>query len=173
MGNPTEKKLLISFCDLTNFAKISRRNDETEIFNYLSSIYEIIGEIIEDSNGRVIKFIGDSALIIFEENDVDAGVIALKKLKTEIDDYNKNISYESRLVVKAHFGKVITGMMGTKNNKRFDLIGNEVNIAATLKSNGYAISVEAFRKLKPETRKLFKKHTPPITYIDIDEKHKD
>jgi hypothetical protein len=45
------------------------------------------------------------------------------------------------------------------------------NIAATLPSNGYAISVETFRQIKPETRKLFKKHTPPITYIGVDEKH--
>ena len=57
--------------------------------------------------------------------------------------------------------------------KRFDIIGDNVNITATLKSNGFTISVETFRKLKKETRQLFKKHTPPITYIDVEEQHKD
>jgi class 3 adenylate cyclase len=172
MENFEQKKLLVVFCDLTNYARISRKLDETEIFMYLSNIYEIIGEIIEPSNGRIIKFIGDAVLITFEENDIDKGIIALKRLKTEIDSYNQKLKYESQLIIKAHFGQVAAGRSGTKNKKMYDLFGNVVNISATLPSNGYSISVEAFRQLKPETRKLFKKHTPPITYIGIDEKHK-
>jgi hypothetical protein len=97
-------------------------------------------------------------------------------LKPDFKEINLFIyknNYESRLIMKAHFGQVIAGITGTKTDKRYDILGSQVNKAATLKSNGFAISVETFRKLKPETRKLFKKHTPPITYIDIDEKHKD
>ena len=167
-----QKKLLVVFCDLTNYAKLSRKIDEIEVFAYLSNIYEIIGEIIESSYGQIIKFIGDAVLITFEENDIDNGIIALKKLKTEIDSYNKKMKYESQFIIKAHFGQVAAGMIGTKNKKMYDIFGNVVNISATLPSNGFAISVEAFRQLKPETRKLFKKHTPPITYIGVDEKHK-
>ena len=166
-----QKKLLVAFCDLTKYAKISRKIDETELFMYLSNLYEIIGEIIESSGGQVIKFIGDAALITFEENDIDKGIVALKKLKTEIDLYNQKIKIESKMIIKVHFGQVITGMIGTKNKKMYDIFGNVVNIAATLQSNGYVISVETFRQLKPETRKLFKKHTPPITYIGVNEKH--
>ena len=167
-----QKKLLVAFCDLTNYAKMSRKIDETEVFMYLSNMYEVIGEIIESSCGQIIKFIGDAVLITFEEKDIDKGIIALKKLKTEIDLYNKKINIESQLIIKVHYGQVVTGMIGTKNKKMYDIFGNVVNIAATLPSNGYAISVEAFRQLKPETRKLFKKHTPPITYIGVDEKQK-
>ena len=167
-----QKNLLVVFCDLTNYAKISLITDEIEVYNYLSKIYELIGEIIEASNGQVIKFIGDAALITFEEKDIDKGIIALKKLKTEIDIYNQKIKYESQLIIKAHFGQVICGMVGTKNDKKYDIFGNVVNIAATLPSNGFTISVEAFRKLKPETQKLFKKHASPITYIGLEEKYK-
>jgi class 3 adenylate cyclase len=172
MGNFNQKNLLVIFCDLTNYAKISRKIDETEVFMYLSKIYEIIGEIIESSCGQIIKFIGDAVLITFDENDIDKGIIALKKLKTEIDSYNQKINFESQLIIKAHFGQVIAGMIGTKSKKMYDIFGNVVNIAATLPSNGFTISVETFRQLKPETRKLFKKHTPPVTYIGVDEKHK-
>jgi len=167
-----QTKLLVAFCDLTNYAKMSRKIEETEVFIYLSNLYEIIGEIIEASGGQIIKFIGDAVLIAFEENDIDNGIVALKKLKTEIDSYNQKNKYESQLIIKAHFGEVVAGMTGTKSKKLYDIFGNVVNIAATLPSNGFAISVEAFRQLQPETRKLFKKHTPPITYIGVDEKHK-
>ena len=63
--------------------------------------------------------------------------------------------------------------MGPRGDKRLDIYGETVNIAATMNSNGLAISPQAFRKLEPATRKLLKKHTPPITYIPTDEKHKD
>jgi len=171
MGKTNQKNLLVVFCDLTNYAKIFRNMNEMELFKYLSEVYEIIGETIESSGGQVIKFIGDAALITFEENDIDKGIIALKRLKTEIDSYNQKMKYESQLIIKAHFGQVICGMIGTKNKKNYDIFGNVVNIAAMLPSNGYSISAEAFKKLQPETRKLFKKHTPPITYIGVEEKH--
>ena len=167
-----QKNLMVVFCDLTNYSKITRKVDETEVFMYLSNLYEIIGELIESSNGQIIKFIGDAVLITFDESDIDKGIIALNNLKMEIDLYNKKLKYESQLIIKAHFGQVIAGMIGTKSKKTYDIFGNTVNIAATLPSNGFTISVEAFRNLKPETRKLFKKHTPPITYIGVDEKHK-
>ena len=154
-----QKKLLVAFCDLTNYAKMSRKINETELFLYLSNLYEIIGEIIEPSGGQVIKFIGDAALITFDENNIDKGIVTLKKLKTEIDSYNQKIKVDSQMIIKVHFGQVATGMIGTKNKKMYDIFGDVVNIAATLPSNGYAISAETFRKLKPETRKLFKKHT--------------
>jgi len=170
-ANPEEVSLLIAFCDLTNFTRFSKKKTAIEIFKYLSHIYEITGDIIEASNGQVIKFIGDAALITFPENRIDAGLMALKKLKETIDAYNNDINYESHLIVKAHYGKVMTGMIGTKNEKRYDVIGSEVNITALLKSKGFAISVEVFRKLTKETRKLFKKHTPTITYISVEEKH--
>jgi len=111
-----QKKLLVAFCDLTNYAKMSRKIDETEVFMYLSNMYEVIGEIIESSCGQIIKFIGDAVLITFEEKDIDKGIIALKKLKTEIDLYNKKINIESQLIIKVHYGQVVAGMIGTNNN---------------------------------------------------------
>ena len=61
--------------------------------------------------------------------------------------------------------KVICGPFGARGNKRFDLIGGEVNIAARLPTRNFAISAEAIRTLSAEGRALFKKHTPAITYI--------
>jgi class 3 adenylate cyclase len=75
--------------------------------------------------------------------------------------------------IKAHFGAAVCGPIGTKTEKRFDVYGQSVNTAATLKSNGMAISPQVFRKLDPETRKLFKKHTLPVTYIPVEESHRD
>ncbi len=55
----------------------------------------------------------------------------------------------------------------------YEFAGDTLNITASLKSNGFSMTPQLFRKLKGNTRKHFKKHTPPVTYIPIEERHKD
>jgi hypothetical protein len=45
--------------------------------------------------------------------------------------------------------------------------------AAVLKSNRFAITSQVFRKLGPETRKIFKQYTPPVVYIPTEERHQE
>jgi class 3 adenylate cyclase len=78
--------------------------------------------------------------------------------------------WECRLMVKAHFGTVVTGPFGAAGDKRHDVIGKAVNVAAALDATGVALSVAAFRKLGPGLRRRFKKHTPPVTYIRVEDR---
>src|SRR2546430_11863176 len=55
----------------------------------------------------------------------------------------------------------------------FRSLGKTVNVAARLEaSSGVALSAEAFRRLGPDVRTRFKKHTPPITYIRQEDAHR-
>lgn len=155
--------LLIAFADLTRWQAESSRLDELVLADVMDRFYELVASRV-GAEGTVVKFMGDAALVVFE--DVDAGVRALLEMKKDVDEYFAALGWESRLVVKAHFGDVVAGSFGAE--KRFDILGRNVNIAATLETRSFAISAEAFRKLAPETRKLFKKHTPPITYLPLD-----
>jgi len=65
------------------------------------------------------------------------------------------------------------GPLGTRDDKRRDVLGATVNTMFMLKTTGFAMTPEAFRKLAPETRKLFKKHTPPVVYIPTEQPHRD
>lgn len=116
---------------------------------------------------------GDSALVVFPDNIVDEGVVFLKLMKEKVDQWIRTIGENGKLIVKVHFGTVICGFSGTEKNKRFDVFGENVNKTALLRSNGFSLSVELFRKLNSNTRKLFKKHTPPVTYISVEERHID
>ncbi len=44
--------------------------------------------------------------------------------------------------------------------------GKTVNVAAALPGTGLALTPAVFRSLHAETRKPFKKRTPPISYIE-------
>ena len=169
---PRQMSLLVAFFDLTNFTGFSRSQTSQQIFKTLSEYYEFSGDIIETAGGKVIKFIGDAGLMVFAEDDVNRGVLALKSLQDSGDGWLAQHNVPSRNIIKVHFGPVCCGPLGTHIDKRFDIIGETVNIAATLKSNGFAITPQVFRQLDAGTRKLFKKHTPPIIYIPVDEPHK-
>ena len=168
-----EVDLLVAFFDLTEFARFGRSCSDTDIFDMLSDYYELVGDLIEGSGGKVVKFMGDAGLVVYAEEDVNRGVLALTELKDAGDAWLNARQTPCRQIIKAHFGPVVCGQVGTRADKRFDLFGNTVNTAAVLRSSGFAMTPQVFRKLEPDTRKLFKKHTPPITYIPVGESHKD
>lgn len=158
-----EQRLLISFVDLTRFTAETRRRPNQEIASEMDAMYRRIGAAIGAAGGRVVKFIGDASLIVFAEDAVDRGVSSLLALKEELDGHFLAIGWECRAAVKIHVGTAVSGPYGLAGT--FDVLGNDVNTCASLHSPGVALTVEAFRKLGPELRQRFKKHTPPVCYI--------
>lgn len=173
INNIQEKQILICFADLTNFRNTVSKYTSIELFEYISEVQKITTDIIKEHKGFVLKNNADETLMIFDENQIDNGVIGLLKLKKYLDEFNRKNKLESVVRIKCHYGIVAVGYMTVNEQSRLDIMGNEVNICATLKSNGFSMTAETFRKLSPETRKYFKKHTPPISYIPVEEWHKD
>ena len=161
--------LLIVFLDLTRFMAQSQRGDDDDLATTLDGFYQRVTTAVRRSEGRVVKFIGDAALIVYPEVRIDAGVTMLLELKPAIDRYLSERGWESRMNAKVHFGEVVAGPFGDADEQRFDVIGRAVNIAAVLESHGVTLSSDAFRKLSPALRQQFRKHTPPVTYIRLDD----
>ena len=164
-----EVPLLIAFVDLTRYAAQCQRVTDRALADTIDTYYERVASLVERAGGRVVKFIGDAALLVFPEDAVDRGVEGLLQLKDTVDDVMQERGWDCRLAVKAHFGTTVAGPFGAAGAKRFDVIGKAVNTAATLDSTGVTLSVAAFRKLGPELRRRFHKHTPPITYIRMED----
>jgi len=160
-------KGLVTISDLTGYAKFAAKKPENEIFQLLSDYYELVGDVIAPASGRVIKFMGDGALMLFPEDKVDAGVRALLELQGRGNRFLSERNVPSQHHIRAHFGPVCCGEVGTRNDKRLDVLGSTVNAVFMMKTPGFAITPGTFRKLAPRTRKLFKKHMPPIAYIPL------
>lgn len=173
VAEPREIELLVAFSDLRAFGGFARSRPALELLDALSTYYELVGDVAAEGGGRVVKFIGDAVLLAFGREDVDRGVLALRELKQAGDSWFAARDASCRHMISADFGRVVAGTVGTRTEKRLDVFGETVNTAATLRSNGFALTPRVFRKLQPETRTLFKKHTPPITYIPVEESHRD
>jgi adenylate cyclase len=166
----TEVPLLLAFVDLTRFFAQSQRVADVELAETIDAYYERVGAAVKDAGGRVVKFVGDGVLIAFPEDRVDRGVEMLLGLKDSVDALMAQRGWDCRLVAKAHFGTAVAGAFGLRGDKHWDVIGKAVNTAATLDGNGVTLSVAAFRKLSPAMRKRFKKHTPPVSYIRLEDR---
>jgi adenylate cyclase len=164
-GLRSETPLFVTFIDLARFMAQSQRVDDAELANTLDAYYERIAAAVGEAGGTLVKFIGDAALVVFPEDDADRAVRMLLDLKTSIDAMMADRGWECRFTAKAHVGPVIAGPFGAAGAKSYDVIGKTVNTAATLEATGVTLSVAAFRKLSPELRTHFRKHTAPIVYI--------
>ena len=161
----SESSLLIAFIDLARFFAQSQRVGDAELADTLDAYYERIAVAVDEAGGTLVKFIGDAALVVFPEDAADQGVSMLLGLKSSIDAFMAQRGWECRLTAKVHVGPVIAGPFGAAGAKRYDVVGKTVNTAATLDATGVTLSVAAFRKLSPDLRTHFRKHTPPIVYI--------
>ena len=110
---------------------------------------------------------GDACLAVWPEDAAARGVAGIPDLKRDSGAWWAAKGWDSRLVLKAHFATAVAGPFGVEG--AFDVIGNEVNIAATLPARTIALSPEAFRQLGEGERKAWKKHTPQVVYIPSDD----
>ncbi len=166
-GARASQQLLIVFGDITRYTSNARGEPDVELAEMMHGYYERVGALARASNGRIVKFMGDAFLAVWSADDAGRGVAALPAIKRGVDAFFTERRWDSRLVVKAHFGAVVAGPFG--DDGRFDVIGNDVNIAATLPARTIALSPEAFRLLPPDDRKAWKKHTPQVVYIQADD----
>jgi adenylate cyclase len=166
-----ETEALIVFLDISRFLSAVRRTSELEASQKLNEFYRQIATATKRARGTVVKYLGDGALLFFEGELADAAVVAMLQLKDDVDQWLAALGWDCRLKVQAHYGAVVAGTFDDGERTFFDVLGAPVNTAATLESNGVTLTAQAFRQLTPATRTQFKKHTPPITYIHVDDSH--
>jgi adenylate cyclase len=164
------RRLLIAFVDTTGYTQFAERTADEPLAELMDRYYERIGELVERSGGTLVKPMGDGALIVFPPERADDAVDALLALREDIAAMCAGAGWPATLVVRLHAGEVVCGPFGARGDKRFDIMGREVNLTARLPTRGFALSVEAFRCLSPAGRARFKKHTPPITYIPVEDR---
>jgi class 3 adenylate cyclase len=166
---PCEQELLIGFYDLTGFSRFLEATEPGPLLEVMSGYFSLTGRIIADAGGRLVKTMGDAGLVAFPAALADFGVRTLQTVQAQGSDWLASHGWRSRALVKLHLGPVAIGLVGSPGEEIIDVYGKTVNVAANLPSTGLAISPAVFRRLDPSTRQAFKKHTPPITYISVDD----
>lgn len=163
---PAERELLVGFYDLAGYMRHAERTEPQELLAMIAGYFALTGQIVSDAGGRLIKTLGDAGLVAFPAEAADGGVLALRSVQTAGREWLAKQGFRTDIIVKLHLGPVAIGRVGSSGEEIIDVYGKTVNVAAALSSTGLAVTPAVFRSLHAETRKLFKKHTPPISYID-------
>jgi adenylate cyclase len=170
LRTPTERELLVGFYDLAGYMRYADKAEPRQLLDMMSGYFALTGQIVSAAGGRLIKTLGDAGLVAFPAEAADAGVQAMQAIRARGSDWLAQHDYRTRIVVKLHLGPVAIGKVGSPGEEIIDVYGKTVNVAAAVDSTGLAMTPAVFRSLQPETRTLFKKHTPPVTYIDADDR---
>lgn len=147
--------LLIVFIDLSRFSKESLQREDERVAETIDAYYHLVARDIAGAGGRIVKFIGDAALIVFAEADADAGVRALIRVKSAVEAMLAAQGWNSRLGAKVHVGSAIAGEFGPPSDARYDVIGRAVNETAMMPTaDRIVLSDAALRRVSADTRRL-------------------
>lgn len=142
----------VLFCDLVGFTEISARISPEELLEELTTIFNHFDEIIQPLGIYRIKTIGDAYMAcsgLIEEDDqhahklVLAGLQMIEFLKTR----NERSANKWQCRIGVNSGEIIAGIVG-KSRFQYDIMGDNVNIAARVESNGRVMKVTVTESTK-------------------------
>ncbi|MDX8395550.1 MAG: adenylate/guanylate cyclase domain-containing protein [Mariprofundaceae bacterium] len=129
-----EEQMTILFSDMRGFTELAEVNDPKCVYNTINASLEIQTQIVTKHGGSINKFLGDGLLACF--SGPERGEHALQCLKELLEVLpgreKKNNLLPCRVGFGMHDGKVLYGLVGSKERKEFTVIGDVVNTAARL-----------------------------------------
>ncbi len=144
MKKPTEGEMVLAVADVAGFTKACQGKSEVEVFATLDQFYGVVDKLVSAAGGTVVKFMGDSAFVVFPVGKAKEALAALQDLKSTTSDLWVGFGAACHLRVHAHVGRVASGPLGAE--QRFDVVGRAVNDLFRMPWDGPECS-EALRKI--------------------------
>jgi CheY-like chemotaxis protein len=135
----------ILFFDFVGFTNMTTQMNPQVLIEELSGIFTDFDEICSKHHATRIKTIGDAYMATTGLGNDDSNH-AINLVKTGIDfiNYlnhrNQTSAYKWQCRIGIHSGSVIAGIIG-KNRFAYDILGDDVNIAAKVESAGVPMKV--------------------------------
>ena len=145
MTEPKECRMILAAADVAGFVKICKQKTDLEVFKMLDVYYKLVGDIVGNAGGVVIKTLGDEVLVVFPEEKGNEAVEALRELVAGAKSIWNEFGVECVLRAKAHIGNLVFGPIGP--DQRSDIIGNAVNQLFLMKYSGDLFLSEEFKKI--------------------------
>ena len=138
-----EQEIAVLFCDIRSFTALADHRLPYDIVFLLNRYFAIVGKAVEQSGGRLDKFIGDGAMALFglETSTADAcrqALAASAAILADLDRLSEELAAEIpaplKVAIGIHAGPAIVGAMGYGGTMHVTAIGDTVNVASRLES---------------------------------------
>ncbi len=138
-----ERELAILFADLRGFTRMADGKLPYDVVFVLNQYFAATGLAVEQTGGRLDKFIGDGVMALFGINQTAGtachqALCASVAMGAQLDRLNRALVGELheplRIGIGIHVGPVILGEMGYGPAKSVTAIGDAVNTASRLEA---------------------------------------
>jgi class 3 adenylate cyclase len=137
------REVTVLFADIVEFTALSETVDPETLVRILNGYFEATCTAVTNHGGHIANFLGDGIMAIFgaPENNpwqsLDA-VIAALSMREAVSKYNQELAQQSLppldVRIGVHKGTVVAGVVGSKENLEYTVIGDVVNTAARIES---------------------------------------
>lgn len=138
-----ENELAVLFSDIRGFTTLSEKLTPPELIITLNRFFTLMTRVITHYGGYVDKFIGDAIMAVFSfpkegeptQNNCEQAVRAALHMRAELNRFKITLGegLENLDVgVGIHYGKMVSGIIGSPQKRSFTVIGDAVNTASRL-----------------------------------------
>ena len=136
-----DREIAVLFADLRAFTKFSESKLPYDVVFVVNEYFRAMGRAVEESGGRLDKFIGDGVMALFGvEDGAEAGcrkaLAAAFAMSRALHELNETLRHDLaeplRIGIGIHVGPVIVGEMGYASATSVTAIGDTVNTASRL-----------------------------------------
>ena len=143
---PSEQRnVTVLFTDISGFTRMSEGLPAAEVADFLNRHFAMLAEIVEDEDGMVDKFIGDSLMAFWGAPDetadhADRAIRAALRMREAIVADNEKRRAEGlspvHLRIGIHTGLVTVGNIGAPGRMNYTIVGDTVNVGQRLEQLG-------------------------------------
>jgi adenylate cyclase len=158
-----ERQLVIVMVDLARFTQAVAALALPDLASLVDRFYLAAGEVIGEHGGRVVKFVGDGCLAVFEPAEVLAALQAVEALRARAGAVGTDYGVMLELGANVHLATVAEAEVGPDGS--YEVVGMGVIHAYRMgNGGGTRISEPVYRKLPSDRRTPWRKYQPPATY---------
>ncbi|KQQ12939.1 adenylyl cyclase [Methylobacterium sp. Leaf123] len=143
-GQSTVVHAAILLADLRGFTAVVDREDPLKVVGWLDEHFDALGEPVQRHGGEISKFLGDGFLAVFPVAEPDA--LACPACSGALEAAREALARNARLNaarrrdglppleadIVLHYGRVVSGNVGTDRRLDFTVIGRAVNEASRI-----------------------------------------
>ncbi len=138
-----EREIAVLFADIRGFTTLSEQKLPYDVVFILNRYFQSMGEAVEQSGGRIDKFIGDGVMALFGvETAADTAcrqaLRAAAAMAEKLEELNEALAADLpaplRVGIGIHAGPAIVGEMGYGAATSVTAIGDTVNTASRLEA---------------------------------------
>lgn len=158
-----ERQLAIVLVDLARFTQAVAGLDLRGLAAIVSAFYRAADDVVSHHGGRVVKFVGDGCLAVFEPDEVLRALEAVEVLRSRVRVLGVEHGLGLDLGANVHVSTVVEGAFGLDG--AYEIVGMGVIHAFRMGGGaGTRISEPVYRRLPSDRRSPWRKHQAPATY---------